>query len=46
MVDRIVIWYHEKILKHQVIRQKVTVGMMDVSLGVLVTCSCDKMWAL
>lgn len=46
MITKIIVWFHEKVLKHPQIHRKVTVGMFDESKGILVRCDCGKMWAL
>lgn len=40
------IWWHRVVLKHAQTRTRVTVPMYDPGQGILVRCSCLKVWAL
>lgn len=46
MLDNFNIWFHKKALKHKVKKRQVSIGMFDFSRGLLVKCSCKKVWAL
>lgn len=39
------IWWHKKVLKHEVTESRVSVGMFDSSRGILYKCECGKVWA-
>lgn len=40
-----IIWWHNRILKHTLTVSFVTVSLGDFSRGHLIDCSCGKGWA-
>jgi len=46
-MNELIAWWHRAVLRHDQLRHRVTVPMVDLSArGIYVKCSCRKTWSL